>query len=139
MTTREKVFVALGSNLGARDEHLAFARRRLAALPATELKAASAVEETAPLGPPDQGAYLNQMLMLETELSPGEFLDRCLAIERERGRVRGDRWGARTLDIDIVRFGERTMNTPTLTIPHPEIPNRDFWQRELAELEAYDD
>ena len=134
---REAVFVALGSNVGGRDEHLAFARRRLAALPETELKAESRIEETAPIGAVDQGPYLNQMVLLESALDPHALLDACLAIEEDRGRRRGERWGPRTLDLDIVRFGDRVIQTPKLTVPHPELLHRDFWQRELAELQAH--
>ena len=133
-TPRETVFVGLGSNVGDRAAHLAAGRAGLAALPETELVAASRVEETAPIGPVPQGPYLNQMVLLTTGLPPRVLLDRCLAIERGEGRVRGERWGPRTLDLDIVRFGDRQIAEPGLTIPHPELPHRDFWQRELAEL-----
>jgi len=128
--------VALGSNLGDRAAHLAHARERLAALPGTRLAAASRVEETAPLGGLPQGPYLNQMVVLETTLTPRALLAACRAIEVERGRERHERWGSRTLDLDIVRFGERAVDEPGLTIPHPELPRRDFWLREIAELEA---
>ncbi len=134
---REVVFVALGSNVGDRDAHLAFARQCLAALPDTELKAESTIEETVPIGPVGQGPYLNQMVLLESALDPEVLLDACLAIEEERGRVRGERWGPRTLDLDVVRFGDRVIRTPRLIVPHPELPHRDFWQRELAELETH--
>jgi len=134
----ERVYVALGSNVGDRAAHLAHARARLAALPRTRLLNESRVEETAPLGPVPQGAYLNQMVLLETTLDPAELLAHLHAIEAERGRERrpGVRWGPRTLDLDIVRFGDRVMREPELVIPHPELPNRPFWQRELAELDA---
>lgn len=132
----ERVFVALGSNLGDRAAHLAHARARLAALPETRLAAVSQVEETAPLGPVAQGPYLNQMVLLETTLAPHALLAACRAIEVERGRERRRRWGPRTLDLDIVRFGAREVHEPGLTIPHPELPRRDFWLREIAELEA---
>src|SRR6266568_3623950 len=134
----ERVYVALGSNLGDRAGHLAHARARLAALPRTQLVRASRVEETAPLGPIAQGPYLNQMVLLETELEPVELLRHLHAIEAERGRVRTVRWGPRTLDLDVVRYGERTVRQPELTIPHPELPHRDFWRREIAELTCYD-
>jgi len=131
--------VALGSNVGDRAAHLAYARERLGSLPGTRLIAASRVEETAPLGPVAQPAYLNQMVLLETTLEPAALLQHCLRIEAERGRERGRRggarWGPRTLDLDIVRYGHKTVRQPELTIPHPELPNRDFWQREIAELE----
>ena len=128
--------MALGSNLGDRAAHLAHARARLGALPGTRLVAASRVEETAPLGPVAQPPYLNQMVLLETRLEPAELLAHCWTIESERGRERRERWGPRTLDLDIVRYGTRTVQTPDLTIPHPELANRDFWQREIAELEG---
>jgi 2-amino-4-hydroxy-6-hydroxymethyldihydropteridine diphosphokinase len=131
----ERVFVALGSNVGDREAHLAHARARLAALPRTRLAATSSVEETEPLGPVPQGPYLNQMAVLETELAPIELLQHLHTIEGERGRIRSVRWGPRTLDLDIVRFGTRQIDDPGLTIPHPELHRRDFWLREIAELE----
>lgn len=136
MRQLERVFVALGSNLGEREAHLAHARARLATLPHTHLVAASQIEETAPLGPVAQPPYLNQMVLLLTALSPAELLAQCLSIEGERGRERLERWGPRTLDLDLVRFGERIIQEPGLVIPHPELRRRDFWQRELAELDA---
>jgi 2-amino-4-hydroxy-6-hydroxymethyldihydropteridine diphosphokinase len=131
----ERAFIALGSNLGDREGHLAAARAALAALPRTRLVGASRVEETAPLGGMDQPPYLNQMVALETGLEPRALLAACQAIERSRGRVRAEHWGARTLDLDIVRYGDRRVAEPDLIIPHPGLPHRDFWQRELAELE----
>jgi len=128
--------VALGSNVGDRAAHLGHARDRLAALPGTRVAAVSRVEETAPLGPVPQGAYLNQMVLLETTLTPEALLAECRAIEAERGRERRERWGPRTLDLDIVRFGVQEVHEAGLTIPHPELPRRDFWLREIAELET---
>jgi 2-amino-4-hydroxy-6-hydroxymethyldihydropteridine diphosphokinase len=135
---RERAYIALGSNLGDRAGHLAAARAALAALPRTRLVAESTVEETAPLGSMDQPPYLNQMVLLETALEPRALLAACQAIEHSRGRVRTERWGARTLDLDIVRYGHRRIADPDLIIPHPELPHRDFWTRELAELEAHE-
>jgi 2-amino-4-hydroxy-6-hydroxymethyldihydropteridine diphosphokinase len=134
----ERVFVALGSNVGDRAAHLRTAREALASLPGTTLIAASSIEETAPLGGMQQPPYLNQMLLLETELAPRELLEAGQLIERREGRVRTEHWGARTLDIDIVRFGDRQVNETDLIIPHPELPNRDFWRRELAELNSHE-
>ena len=128
--------MALGSKVGDRAAHLAHARARLGALPGTRLVAQSRVEETAPIGPVAQPPYLNQMVLLETTLEPVALLERCLQIEAERGRERQERWGPRTLDLDIVRYGDQTVRQPDLTIPHPELENRDFWQREIAELEG---
>ena len=126
--------MALGSNLGDRAAHLQAARAALGALPGTRLLAASAIEETAPLAGMDQPPYLNQMVLLETDLEPRALLQACQTIERREGRQRTERWGARTLDLDIVRFGNRQVKESDLIIPHPELPNRDFWRRELAEL-----
>lgn len=133
----ERVAIALGSNLGDRAAQLAAARAAVARLPATRILAATAVEETPPLGPVAQGPFLNQMVLVETTLSPRALLDALLDIERAAGRVRAERWGPRTLDCDIVRFGARTVREPGLTVPHPELPNRPFWQRELAELDVH--
>ncbi len=130
--------VALGSNLGDRAAHLATARGALARLPGTALVAATAVEETAPLAGMAQPPYLNQMVLLETRLTPRELLAACQAIEHAEGRVRTERWGARTLDLDIVTYGRRRVTEPDLIIPHPELPNRDFWRREVAELHAHE-
>lgn len=132
----ERAWVALGSNLGDRAAHLAEARAALAALPETRLVAATTIEETAPLGGLPQPAYLNQMVLLETRLTPRALLAACQAIERAAGRVRTGRWSPRTLDLDIVRFGDRLVAEPDLVIPHPGVPERDFWRREIAELAA---
>ena len=138
MAAKERAYVALGSNVGDRAGHLAAARAALAALPGTRLAAASAVEETAPLAGMDQPPYLNQMVLLETALEPRALLAACQAIERSRGRVRAGSWGPRTLDLDIVRYGHRRIADPDLIIPHPGLSDRDFWIRELAELEAHE-
>jgi 2-amino-4-hydroxy-6-hydroxymethyldihydropteridine diphosphokinase len=138
VTAKERAYVALGSNVGDRAGHLAAARAALAALPGTRLAAASAVEETVPLAGMDQPPYLNQMVLLETALEPRALLAACQAIERSRGRARAGRWGPRTLDLDIVRYGHRRIADPDLIIPHPGLSDRDFWIRELAELEAHE-
>lgn len=134
-------FVALGSNLGDRDAYLAFAREALAALPGTSLVAVSSIEETVPLGGRPQPAYLNQMVRLRTRLEPRVLLAECQRIEQAAGRRRNmtTRWESRTLDLDIVRFDDLTLAEPGLTLPHPGLPDRDFWQRELAELLDDDD
>ncbi|HEX5004554.1 MAG TPA: 2-amino-4-hydroxy-6-hydroxymethyldihydropteridine diphosphokinase [Gemmatimonadales bacterium] len=131
----EEVAVALGSNLGDRAGQLAGARAALAALPGTRVVRSSTVEETAPLGGLDQPSYLNQVVLLATDLEPRALLDALQGIERAAGRVRGERWASRVLDLDIIQFGRRTVAEPGLTIPHPELPNRAFWQRGLAEVQ----
>ena len=137
MTILERVYVALGSNVGDREGHLAMARRRLASLSHTKLRSESTIEETEPLGPQPQGNYLNQMVLLETALTPRKLFDQCQQIEQAAGRERKIRWGPRTLDLDIVRYGDLVVNESDLVIPHPELPNRDFWQREITELESH--
>lgn len=130
---RDIAYVALGSNLGDRAEHLAVARDAIARLPRTTVLAASDVEETEPLGPP-QPHYLNQMIAIETELGPRDLLAALLAIEQRSGRVRREKWGPRTLDLDIVKYEHQTVDDETLQVPHPGLRDRVFWQRELAEL-----
>jgi 2-amino-4-hydroxy-6-hydroxymethyldihydropteridine diphosphokinase len=96
---KDVAYVALGSNLGEREVFLAQARRSIAGLPNTRLIGESVVEETAPIGPVQQGPFLNQMIAIETELSPHELLRELMRIEQEAGRVRARRWGARTVDM----------------------------------------
>ena len=130
----ERAYVALGSNLGDRAAQLDRARVAMTLLPSTRLTAASAVEETAPLGAMAQPPYLNQMVVLETSLAPEALLAALHAIERGQGRIRGTRWAARTIDLDLVRYGSRRIVSSSLTLPHPGLASREFWQRELAEL-----
>ena len=132
--TPVRAWVALGSNLGNREAHLALGRDRLARLPLTSLLAASSIAETAPLGGRAQPPYLNQMVLLETGLAPRELLSACQAIEAEAGRVRRERWASRTLDLDLVRFGTLEVDEPGLTLPHPGLEARSFWQEELREF-----
>jgi 2-amino-4-hydroxy-6-hydroxymethyldihydropteridine diphosphokinase len=128
------VYVALGSNLGDRERFLADARDAIAALPGTHCVAETPVEETAPLGPVAQGAFLNQMLAIKTRMPPEELLDELQVIEEKAGRKRGERWGPRTLDLDIVALDGAAVSSPRLMVPHPELPNREFWLRELVML-----
>lgn len=129
-------YIALGSNLGDREAYLAFGRERIAALPESRLVQASRVEETAPLGDIPQGPYLNQMVAVETALPAEVLLDALHGIERAAGRERRVRWGPRTLDLDLVLVEGETRDDERLVLPHPGLRDRDFWQRELAELRA---
>lgn len=133
-TVHDVAYIALGSNVGDREEHLAAARRAIASIPGVMVLAQSSVEETAPIGPVPQGAFLNQMLAIRTELDPPALLSQLQRIEREDGRVRDVRWGPRTIDLDIVKFDTVQWSDADVVVPHPEIVNRPFWQRELAEL-----
>lgn len=127
-------YIALGSNLGNRELALTRARAAIGAIRDTRLLAASEVEETEPIGHVQQGNFLNQMVAVSTTLAPRTLLAALHRIERAAGRVRVHRWGPRTLDLDIVMQEGKEYADETLVIPHPELPNRDFWQRELAEL-----
>jgi 2-amino-4-hydroxy-6-hydroxymethyldihydropteridine diphosphokinase len=131
----EVAYVALGSNLGDRARYLATARAALARLPGSRVVAASEIEETEPLGGVAQPRYLNQMLKLETALTARDLLARLHDIERELGRTRGERWASRTIDLDLVRYDDITSDDPELRLPHPGLATRDFWQREVAQLD----
>lgn len=131
----ETVFVALGSNVGQRTAFLDRARSAISLLPNVRLLAVSSVEETAPFGMGAQAPYLNQMVAICTTLAPHQLLRALQAIEQSLGRVRTVRWGSRTIDLDIVRFGRREMTSFSLVLPHPGLESRPFWQRELAQLE----
>lgn len=127
-------YVALGSNLGDRAAHLAAAAAALAALPGTRLLAVSATFETAPVGPAGQQNYFNAAAALSTSLAPLDLLDRLLAIEQANGRVRRERWGPRTLDLDLLLHGDSVLDDPRLTLPHPRMLERAFVLAPLADL-----
>ena len=122
-----RAYLALGSNLADPLHQVQSALDALARLPQTTLLASSSFFRTPPYGPPDQPDYLNAAVALETTLSPEALLDHTQRIEREQGRVRKDeRWGPRTLDLDIMLFGDLTIATPRLTVPHYDMRNRAF-------------
>jgi len=131
---KDVAYIALGSNLGQREVFLAQARRAIAGLAKTRVIGQTDAEETAPIGPIAQGPFLNQMVAIETELSPQDLLAALKRIEEDAGRVRTTRWGPRTLDLDIVLFEKQSVHDAGLTVPHPELANREFWLRELATL-----
>ena len=133
---KDVAYIALGSNLGQREVFLAQARRAIAALAGTRVLGETAAEETAPIGPVAQEPFLNQMIAIETELSPHDLLVELHRIEADAGRVREARWGPRTLDLDIVLFENQSVQENGLTVPHPELSNRDFWLRELNALRS---
>lgn len=128
-------YVALGSNLGDRDAHLAYARHRLGTLPDTRVVASSEVEETEPLGGRAQPRYLNQVVAVETALEPHALLQCLHEIEAERGRQRGERWMSRTLDLDLLVYDDVQIDDEALVVPHPGLADRDFWQRQLADVQ----
>lgn len=127
--------IGLGSNLGERREHLRRAARALAAV--GTVAGVSSVYETAPVGGPAQGPFLNAVVVIDTALSPLDLLTEILAIERIEGRERRKRWGPRTLDLDILLYGRIVVDLPGLTVPHPRLRERRFVVEPL--LEAWPD
>lgn len=129
-----RAYVGVGSNLGDRWANLALAARELRAADRVAVVAASRVWDAAPLGPP-QPRYLNAALELETDLPPLVLLDRLQEIERHGGRVRtAVRWAARTLDLDLLLYGDEVVRQPRLVVPHPDLAVRRFVLAPLAEL-----
>jgi 2-amino-4-hydroxy-6-hydroxymethyldihydropteridine diphosphokinase len=125
-----RAFLGLGSNLGDRRAHLAIA---VAALP--DVVAVSPVYETEPLGgPAGQDAYLNLVVELETELSPRQLLEIAQSLESAALRVRSERWGPRTLDVDVLLVGDLIVDEPDLVVPHPRMYERRFVLAPLADL-----
>ena len=119
-------FIALGSNLGDSEDFLAGALAALARIPETRLVAASRVFETDPVSDIDQDVYLNAAALLETSLSPWQLLDSLHEIENAARRTRTLRWGPRTLDLDLISFGQFTCDDERLTLPHPRAHERAF-------------
>ena len=128
-------YLALGANLGERLEQLREAVRLLAATDGVDIVRSSRVFETEPVGPP-QPAYLNAVIEVRTTLEPRELLEAVQAVEHELGRVRSERWGPRTIDVDILTFDDRTVDEPGLEIPHPRMHARGFVLVPLGELDA---
>jgi 2-amino-4-hydroxy-6-hydroxymethyldihydropteridine diphosphokinase len=131
-----RAFVGLGSNVGDRDATLRQALDLLASEPGVELRRVSAFRDTAPVGYVDQPRFLNAAAEVETDLPADELLARLLAIERRLGRVRaGPRFGPRTIDLDLLLYGDETIDAPGLRVPHPRLHERRFALDPLAELD----
>ncbi|MBM3979508.1 MAG: 2-amino-4-hydroxy-6-hydroxymethyldihydropteridine diphosphokinase [Planctomycetes bacterium] len=127
-------YIALGSNLGDRYATLSAAVHRLHAEPGLRVRESSEFYETAPVNcPPDSGAFLNAVVAIETAREPHDLLQLLLRTERQFGRVRGEPNSPRTLDLDLILYGDRVLNTPELTLPHPRMHERDFVLAPLAE------
>jgi 2-amino-4-hydroxy-6-hydroxymethyldihydropteridine diphosphokinase len=129
-----RVWLALGSNLGDRDAYLAAARDALSKA-GVALVRESRVAETDPVGITNQPRFKNQVLQVETTLDPRQLLERVKRIEHELGRQARERWGPREIDIDILRYDNRSVDEPGLHIPHPELQNRPFLLELIGELE----
>lgn len=129
-----EAYLSLGSNLGDRKRQLQEAVRLLRANPAISNVKISSIYETAPVGYLDQGAFLNLAVRLETDLSPLDLLAVCQEVERNLQRERLVRWGPRTVDLDILLYGQEQLATDELTIPHPRMYERAFVLVPLRDL-----
>ncbi len=128
-------YIAIGSNLASPLEQVNAALKALGDIPESHIITVSSFYLTPPLGPQDQPDYLNAAVALETSLAPEELLNHTQRIELQQGRVRkAERWGPRTLDLDIMLFGNEVINTERLTVPHYDMKNRGFMLWPLFEI-----
>ena len=127
------VYLCTGGNIGNRVQELTRAAAKLQEACGTIVERSS-FYETAAWGKTDQDPFLNQVLVMETKISPGEFLSRILDIEKSMGRKRAERFGSRTIDIDILFYNHLVVSEPGLTIPHPQLQLRRFVLQPLAEI-----
>lgn len=131
-----RVYIAIGSNLASPLEQVNAALAALAEIPDSQIVAVSPFYRTPPLGPQDQPDYLNAAVALDTDLAPETLLDHTQRIELQQGRERkAHRWGPRTLDLDIMLFGDRQIATPRLTVPHYDMKNRAFMLLPLVHID----
>ena len=131
-----RAYVGLGANLGDRDSTIRRAVALLEEAPGVRVVQVSALRETEPWGPVEQPPYLNGAVALDTELEPRALLEVLLDVERRLGRVRTERWGPRTIDLDLLLHGDEVVDEPGLTLPHPHLHERRFALEPLAELAA---
>jgi len=129
-------YIGLGSNLGDRFANLQEALNHLGYIKEICITGVSPVYETVPVGGPEQPDFLNAAAEIETSLNARELLDVCLETEKKMGRVRGERWGPRIIDIDILLYGREKIETEGLTVPHPLMHEREFVLRPLADIAA---
>ena len=128
-----RAYVALGSNLGDREENLCTALKHLQENGVEVIKTSTFIE-TEPYGVTDQPGFVNAVCQVETELAPLELLRLLLRIEQEMGRVRLRRWGERNIDLDLLLYEDAVLESEELTLPHPDMQNRDFVLLPLAEI-----
>ncbi len=133
MTT---AYIGLGSNLGNRQDHINSALKMLAEVSDVEVARVSELIETSPLAQAEQPEYLNAVAELKTTLNPDDLHKTLLNIETALGRIRQEKWSSRTIDLDILLFGSRVIDSPQLTIPHPQMHLRSFVLRGLCQLDA---
>jgi 2-amino-4-hydroxy-6-hydroxymethyldihydropteridine diphosphokinase len=130
-----RAYVGLGANLGPREVTLLRAADLLAAADGVEVVAVSQLRETEPVGLVEQPPFLNGAVAIDTSLPPRALLDLLLEIERSLGRVRGERWGPRTIDLDLLAYGDERVDEEGLHVPHPRLHERRFALEPLAELD----
>jgi 2-amino-4-hydroxy-6-hydroxymethyldihydropteridine diphosphokinase len=130
-----RAFVGLGANLGERERTIAEALRLLAAREGVDVVAVSSLRETDPVGVLDQPRFLNGAVLVETDLGARELLEALLAVEQQLGRVRDRRFGPRTIDLDLLLYGDLVLDEPGLTVPHQRLHERRFALEPLAELD----
>ena len=130
-----RAYIGLGANLGDREAMLRRAVALLGARPGVEVAAVSSLRETEPVGVVDQPPFLNGAVAVDTSLAARELLGELLAVEQALGRVRRERWGPRTVDLDLLLYGEDIVDEPGLTVPHPRLHERAFALEPLAELD----
>lgn len=130
-----RAYVGLGANLGPREVTLLRAADLLAAADGVEVVAVSQLRETDPVGVVEQPPFLNGAIALDTSLSPRAVLELLLEVEEELGRVRGERWGPRTVDLDLLVYGDERVDEDGLHVPHPRLHERRFALEPLAELD----
>jgi 2-amino-4-hydroxy-6-hydroxymethyldihydropteridine diphosphokinase len=131
-----EAYLSLGSNLGNRTENIKGALEKLGALKGTEIVSISSFYETEPEGFKEQPSFINMAAKIETYLSPHELLENIKAIERKMGRVDSSRWGPRSIDIDIILYGDEVISEPGLSIPHKRVGERDFVLVPLSEIDG---
>ncbi|MGI2326067.1 MULTISPECIES: 2-amino-4-hydroxy-6-hydroxymethyldihydropteridine diphosphokinase [unclassified Methylococcus] len=135
MSGESKAYIGLGGNLGNAAETVRTARRAIGAVPGVRELAFSSLYRSAPMGPSDQPDYVNAVMAVATSLAPQALLHALQRIERIHGRVRtGERWGPRTLDLDLLLYDDLVLDTETLRLPHPGIAEREFVLYPLAEI-----
>jgi 2-amino-4-hydroxy-6-hydroxymethyldihydropteridine diphosphokinase len=130
-----RAYVGLGANLGNREDTIRHAVDLLGSHPEVDLLAVSTLRETEPWGPVEQPPFLNGAAAVETSLEPRALLDVLLDVERRLGRVRDERWGPRTIDLDLLLYGDTVVDEPGLTVPHPRLRERAFALEPLLELD----
>jgi 2-amino-4-hydroxy-6-hydroxymethyldihydropteridine diphosphokinase len=130
-----RAYVGLGANLGAREDTIRHAVDLIGAHPEVDVVALSTLRETKPWGPVEQPPFLNGAAAVETSLEPRALLGALLGVERRLGRVREERWGPRTIDLDLLLYGDAVVDEPGLTVPHPRLRERAFALEPLVELD----